>query len=100
VGVGDPHAGHGNAADVYRRPAPSTRSELAHLDIGAELLDVVNGVDVAPLVEAELNGCGPERSKMCLTDAAAIARRGTSWAGAAPRRSSGPEPPRVDARST
>src|SRR5262245_20322536 len=44
---------------------------LAHVDISAELLDVViNGVDVAPLVEAELKRRDPERAKMRPTDPA------------------------------
>ena len=44
--------------------------ELAHVEISGELLDVrVNGVDVAPLVEAELDRRDPQRALMRPTDA-------------------------------
>ena len=39
--------------------------ELRDVEISGELQNVVvNGVDIAPLVEAELNRCTPERAKM------------------------------------
>ena len=45
--------------------------ELAHVDIHGELLDVtVNGVDIGPLVEAELDRRHPDRAKMRPTDVA------------------------------
>jgi uncharacterized protein YjbI with pentapeptide repeats len=45
--------------------------ELAHVDITGELLDVrINGVDIAPLVEAELDRRYPERAAMRPTDPA------------------------------
>jgi uncharacterized damage-inducible protein DinB len=44
--------------------------EIAHADIDGEILDVViNGVDVAPLVEAELDRIHPERPKFRPTTA-------------------------------
>jgi uncharacterized damage-inducible protein DinB len=44
--------------------------ELVDLEISGELLNVVvNGVDIAPLVEAELNRRTPERAKMRAADA-------------------------------
>jgi hypothetical protein len=43
--------------------------ELVHVDISGEVLDVViNGVDVAPMIEAELNRRDPERAKMRPTE--------------------------------
>ncbi|HEY0497413.1 MAG TPA: DinB family protein [Kutzneria sp.] len=45
--------------------------ELRNVDINAELVDVtVNGVDIGPLVEAELNRRYPDRAKMAPTDPA------------------------------
>jgi hypothetical protein len=45
--------------------------ELVHVDITGELVDVrVNGVDIAPLVEAELDRRHPERAAMRPTDPA------------------------------
>ena len=45
--------------------------ELVHVDISGELVDVrVNGVDIGPLVEAELNRRHPERAAMHPTDPA------------------------------
>jgi uncharacterized damage-inducible protein DinB len=45
--------------------------ELVDVDISGELLDVrVNGVDIAPLVEAELDRRYPERAAMRPTDTA------------------------------
>ena len=45
--------------------------ELTHVEINGELLDVrVNGVDIAPLVSAELDRLHPERTKLRPTDAA------------------------------
>ena len=49
--------------------------ELAHVDITGELLDVrINGVDVAPLIEAELDRRYPERAAMRPTDPAGFRR--------------------------
>lgn len=43
--------------------------ELVDVEISAELRNVVvNGVDIAPLVDAELNRRMPERAKMCPDD--------------------------------
>jgi DinB family protein/pentapeptide repeat protein len=51
--------------------------ELVHVDITGELLDVViNGVDVAPLVEAELDRRDPDRVAMRPTDPAGFR---TAW---------------------
>ena len=51
--------------------------ELAHVDIHGELLDVtVNGVDIGPLVEAELDRRHPDRAKMRPTDVAGFR---TAW---------------------
>jgi hypothetical protein len=45
--------------------------ELGHVDITGEVLDLtINGVDVAPLIEAELDRRYPERPKMRPTDPA------------------------------
>jgi hypothetical protein len=45
--------------------------ELCNVDISAELVNVtVNGVDIGPLVEAELNRRYPDRAKMRPTDPA------------------------------
>jgi hypothetical protein len=45
--------------------------ELADVDIDGELKNVtINGVDVAPLIEAELDRRDPERTKMRPTDPA------------------------------
>lgn len=47
-----------------------TGIELVDVEISGELLNVVvNGVDIAPLVEAELNRRMPERAKMAPDDA-------------------------------
>ncbi|PVG84190.1 hypothetical protein DDE18_00670 [Nocardioides gansuensis] len=44
---------------------------LAHVDIDGEVADLrINGVDVAPLVEAELDRRDPDRARMRPTDAA------------------------------
>jgi hypothetical protein len=52
--------------------------ELANVEINGELLNVVvNGVDIAPLVEAELNRRMPERAKMRPDDADGF---GAAWA--------------------
>jgi len=57
-------------SDVIIRGADLSRvrisgAELAHVEINAELLDVVvNGVDIAPLVEAELDRRDPDRPRM------------------------------------
>ena len=57
-------------SDVTIRGADLSRvrisgAELAHVVIDAELLDVVvNGVDIAPLVEAELDRRDPDRPRM------------------------------------
>jgi hypothetical protein len=43
--------------------------EMSHAEINGELLNVViNGVDVVPLIEAELNRRDPDRAKMRPTD--------------------------------
>src|SRR4051812_49328843 len=45
--------------------------ELGHVDITGEILDVtINGVDVGPLIEAELDRRYPDRPKMRPTDPA------------------------------
>lgn len=45
--------------------------ELLDVEVHGELLGVrINGVDVAPLVEAELDRCHPERAAMRATDPA------------------------------
>lgn len=45
--------------------------ELGHVDISGEILDVtINGVDVGPLIEAELDRRYPDRPKMRPTDPA------------------------------
>src|SRR5215218_3286976 len=45
--------------------------ELAHVDITGEILDLtINGVDVGPFIEAELDRRYPERPKMRPTDPA------------------------------
>ena len=66
--------------------------ELVNVEIYGELHNVVvNGVDIAPLVEAELDRRMPERAKMRPDDVTGSARRGRSWnsSGRAPSR--GPE---------
>lgn len=52
-------------------------AELVDLRIGGELVNVVvNGVDIGPLVEAELNRRMPDRAKMKPTDSAGFR---TAW---------------------
>jgi hypothetical protein len=52
--------------------------ELVHVVVDGELLDVVvNGVDIAPLVEAELDRRMPDRAMMRPTDVAGFQ---TAWA--------------------
>src|SRR3954470_2815181 len=47
--------------------------ELCNVDITGELVDVtVNGVDIGPLVEAELDRRYPDRAKMRPTDPAGL----------------------------
>src|SRR5215475_11553441 len=49
-------------------------AEMANVEISGELLNViVNGVDIAPLVEAELNRRYPDRAKMRPADPAGFA---------------------------
>lgn len=70
--------------------------EMANVDIYGELVDVVvNGVDIAPLVEAELNRRMPDRTKMRpdhaegFREAWAILER--LWAGTVARAKTFPE---------
>src|SRR3954462_6940294 len=51
--------------------------ELVRVDINGEVLDLtINGVDVGPLIEAELDRRDPERPKMRPTDPAGF---GEAW---------------------
>jgi hypothetical protein len=64
--------------------------ELQDVDISGELLNVqVNGVDIAPLVEAELDRRHPERARLRPTDAAGFREAWTViedlWAGTVAR---------------
>ena len=57
--------------DVYLHGVRMRGVELAHVDINGEILDVtINGVEIAPLVTAELDRRYPDRAKMRPTDAA------------------------------
>ena len=65
-------------------------AELADVDISGELQNVrVNGVDIGPLVDAELNRRYPDRAKMRPTDPAGFAEAWTIierlWAGTVDR---------------
>ena len=56
--------------------------ELVDVEISGELQNVVvNGVDIAPLVEAELNRRMPERAKMRPDDSDGFVRPGRSSSG-------------------
>ena len=56
--------------------------ELVNVEINGELQNVVvNGVDIAPLVDAELNRRMPDRARCAPTTAMDSARRGQSWNG-------------------
>lgn len=62
--------------------------ELVDVEISGELRNVVvNGVDIAPLVEAELNRRMPERARMRPDDTDGSVRRGQSWSGSGRARS-------------
>jgi len=71
--------------------------ELVDVEISGELQNVVvNGVDIAPLVDAELNRRMPERARMRPHDSDGFRRRGQSWSGCgrAPSRVRGRSPKR------
>lgn len=56
--------------------------ELGNVDIHGDVENLtINGVDIGPLVDAELNRWYPDRAKMRPTDPAGSARRGTSLSG-------------------
>jgi hypothetical protein len=62
--------------------------ELCDVDIYGELQHVViNGVDIAPLVEAELNRRMPDRAKCVPATATGSGKRGRSWSGCGRTRS-------------
>ena len=68
---------HAGLRDVRMRGV-----ELEDVEIDGELANVViNGVDVAPLIEAELDRRDPDYAQMKPTDADGSARRGTSSNG-------------------
>jgi len=57
--------------DVYLHGVRMRGVELAHVDIYGEIRDVtINGVEIAPLITAELDRRYPDRVKMRPTDAA------------------------------
>ena len=64
--------------------------ELVDVRIDGEIQNLlVNGVDVAPLVNAELDRRDPDRARMRPTDLPASGKRGTSSSGSGTARSSG-----------
>jgi uncharacterized protein YjbI with pentapeptide repeats len=64
---------------------------LVNVDISGEIQDVrINGVDVVPLVEAQLDRRYPDRVKMRPADADGTARPGTSSSGCGSRPWRGP----------
>jgi hypothetical protein len=67
---------------VYLKGAVLRGVELIDVDIHGEIDNVtINGVDIAPLVNAELDRRYPDRSKMRPVDQAVSARRGTPSSG-------------------
>jgi hypothetical protein len=66
-------------------------TELSNVEITGELNNVtVNGVDIAPLVEQELNRRMPERAKMRPDDVEGSRRHGRSSGGSGTARSRAP----------
>jgi hypothetical protein len=60
-----------NFRDVYLSDVEMSGVQLVNVDISGDIKNVtVNGVDIAPLVEAELDRRYPERAKMRPTDPA------------------------------
>jgi hypothetical protein len=81
---------------AYLHGARMRGVELADVDISGELRNVVvNGVDIAPLVEAELNRRMPERAKMRPDDSDGFREAWTIlerlWAGTVERARTFPE---------
>jgi hypothetical protein len=81
----------------YFTDAKLSGAWLERVDISGVLVDVtVNGVDIGPLVEAELDRRHPERAKLAPTDPAGFAEAWTMieglWAGTVERARRLPEP--------
>ena len=67
--------------------------ELVDVDIDGEIMNVtINGVDIGPLVEAELDRRHPDRSRCARKRWPGSARRGRSSGGSGPDGGAGPSP--------